>query len=126
MKKHTILSFGHSNRKLADFMAILKNNNVEVIIDARSYPTSRFCPHFNKNTLCRALEDEKILYLWRGSSIGGKTANVGYEVTIDEVSDIAKKKKTCLLCTEKNYEKCHRYLTLTPSFEKRGFLIKHI
>lgn len=126
MKKYTILSLGHSNRKLEEFMAILKNNKVEVIIDARTHPFSRFCPHYSKNALWRALEVENILYLWRGNSIGGKGLNVGYEDTIDEVSDIAKKKKTCLLCAEKDFKKCHRHTMLAPSFEKRGFLIAHL
>jgi len=77
--------------------------------------------------LQRALARETIKYLWRGNSIGGRTENVGYEQTIDELVELAKLgTRVCVICSESSHLKCHRYTVLTPSFEKRGISVIHI
>lgn len=127
MSKLTILTLGHSNRSIGEFINKLKNNNVVVLIDARTKPYSRYCPHFNKNALCRALTAENIQYLWRGKNLGGKGVNEGYEEAIDELVKMARDEiQICVMCSEGDYTKCHRYLILTPSLQERGLSVIHI
>lgn len=126
MKKPIILSLGHSNYPMIKFMDILKKNKIEVIIDARTYPVSRFCPHFSKMPLQEALERETIKYLWRGKNIGGRSLNVNYDETIKEIVEIAKKFVVCVICSEKSYTNCHRFILLEPSFREVGAIMKHI
>ena len=122
-----IWSLGHSNFPIETFLNKLKENTIQIVVDCRSLPVSRFCPHYNKKALGEALARKTITYLWRGQNIGFKRANVFYEETIDELTELAKQgKRICLVCTEKDYTKCHRYTVLTPSFEKRGILVIHI
>jgi uncharacterized protein (DUF488 family) len=43
-----VFTIGHSNRKWDDFISILKDNHVDLVVDVRRYPASRACPQFNK------------------------------------------------------------------------------
>lgn len=122
-----IFTIGHSNVPFSVFLKKLKEHQIRFLVDVRTTPLSRFSPHFNKMPLNRALTQETIKYLWRGKNLGGKQANVFYKEAIDELTDLAKQgKKVCVMCSEKDYKKCHRFTTLTPSFEERGCLVVHI
>jgi len=129
MKKQTktIYSFGHSSKPLATFLNKLADYKIEVVVDVRTFPTSRYLPYFNKNALHSELAKRAIKYLWKGKNLGGRGVNVRYEETIDELSEMAKNgTRVCVMCSEGEYKKCHRYLVLTPSFEERGLSVTHI
>lgn len=129
MKKQskTIYSLGHSNKSLAIFLNTLANHKIEVLADVRTIPLSSYCPHFNENALRRVLPSQNIQYLWRGKNLGGRGVNVGYEEAIKELSSMAKNgTRVCVMCSEADYKKCHRYLTLTPSFQAQGLSVIHI
>lgn len=125
--KPTITTIGHSNVPIWLFLQKLKKHKIEVLIDVRTTPLSRFCPHFSQNALQKTLAHENILYLYKGKNLGGKAINKDYEETIEELVDRVKRgEKVCVMCGEGDYKKCHRYTTLTPSFKKRGLKVFHI
>lgn len=125
--KPYIFSIGHSSKTIDTFLGKLKENKIGVLVDVRSLPVSRFCPHFNKNALRDTLARANIQYLYRGHNLGGLGENVDYEKTVDELVDMVKKgSRVAVMCSEGAYIKCHRYLTLTPSFEDRGLSVTHI
>ncbi len=128
MKKvFTIFTAGHSNRPITDFLGILKKSKIEVLADVRTIPLSRFCPHFNQKALEATLAKAHIKYLYRGKNLGGRGVNVGYEEAIDELVGLAKKgTRVAVMCSEGDYHDCHRYSTLTPSFEERKLTVEHI
>ncbi len=122
-----IRTIGHSNRAFSEYLKILKDNDVDVIVDIRTFPRSRFCPHFNRKKLEENLSLEGIEYQFKGNNLGGLGENENYEETIDQLVDQVKQgKRVCVMCSEKDYKKCHRYEMLTPSFEERGIEVKHI
>jgi len=126
-KQKIIFSIGHSNVPLNTFLKKLADHQIDVLADVRTYPKSRFCPHFNQNALHSELAKRDIQYLYRGLNLGGRGENEGYEEAIDELVAMAKKgKKVAVMCSEGDYHKCHRYTALTPSFEDRGLDIHHI
>ena len=43
-----IYTLGTSNRSLEDFFEILKEYQIETVVDVRHFPTSRLFPHFKK------------------------------------------------------------------------------
>jgi uncharacterized protein (DUF488 family) len=130
MKKlpiYNLYTFGHSNRPINVFISKLKENKVDVLVDVRTNPFSRWFPQYNKLALEHSLETQSIQYLYRGQNLGGKGQNTGYDEAIDELTNLAKGgKKVCVVCSEADYHKCHRYTTLTPSFENRGLSVTHI
>ena len=125
--KPTIYTIGHSNWPLEIFISKLIDNSIEVLIDVRTIPLSRYCPHFNKSALQDALAKQTIKYLWMGQNLGGRGVNVGFDDAIDELSAMVKRDiKVCVMCSEGDYKKCHRYISLTPAFKEHELLVTHI
>ncbi len=59
-----ILTVGHSNRSLADFLALLRAHRVGLLADVRAFPASRAHPHFARESLEAALAGAGIGYCW--------------------------------------------------------------
>ena len=126
-KVFTLFTVGHSNKPIGIFLDVLNKHKIDVLADVRTIPQSRFCPHFNQKALQSELEKRTIKYLYRGLNLGGRGVNEGYEEAIDELVGLAKKgSKVAVMCSEGDYHKCHRFTTLTPSFEERGATVVHI
>jgi uncharacterized protein (DUF488 family) len=58
----TIYTIGHSTRTIAEFVALLRQVAVDLLIDVRSIPRSRTNPQFNADALPEALADVGIAY----------------------------------------------------------------
>ena len=67
-----VYTIGHSRHPWDRFLALLQRHEIERVIDARSRPFSRFCPHFNRERLKAALDAAGIVYEWRGGALGGR------------------------------------------------------
>jgi len=124
--KRTIFTLGHSNKSLAVFTERLKTYEIDRVIDVRTKPYSRWCPQFNRNQLEQSLAEADINYDWRGNNLGGLGVNVDYEKTIQWVLDRAEYENIALMCSEADYQKCHRYSMLTPDLECLGAKLVHI
>jgi uncharacterized protein (DUF488 family) len=46
-----VLTVGHSNRPLAEFLEMLRAHAVELLVDVRTVPRSRYNPQFNLENL---------------------------------------------------------------------------
>jgi uncharacterized protein (DUF488 family) len=55
-------TIGHSNRAIGAFIAMLQQVDVDLLIDVRTIPKSRFNPQFNESALARSLEGVGIAY----------------------------------------------------------------
>ena len=58
-----VFAIGHSNRYWSDFISILKDNHVDLLVDVRRYPGSRACLQFNKEQMITKLREENVLYV---------------------------------------------------------------
>src|SRR5688572_21615605 len=58
-----VFTIGHSTRTSAEFVALLKEWSVQLLVDVRRFPMSRRYPHFNREALAAALPMEGIGYL---------------------------------------------------------------
>jgi uncharacterized protein (DUF488 family) len=58
----TIFTIGHSTRTIAEFVALLQEVAVDLLVDVRSIPRSRTNPQFNTDTLPEVLVDAGIMY----------------------------------------------------------------
>ncbi len=143
----TIYTIGHSNRSIEEFIHLLLKYGVEVLVDVRKFPTSKF-EHFKAENLRRHLKDVGIEYLWF-EKLGGYRKKIfdvspnvaiksegfrnyaDYMLTaefkreISKLVSVAKAKRTAIMCAERLYWKCHRkfiadYLTFL------GFEVLHI
>ena len=71
MEPLIVYTIGHSNRNISDFIYILRKFNIELLVDIRTYPYSKFASDYNKEILFRSLKGNNIEYLYRGDTLGG-------------------------------------------------------
>jgi uncharacterized protein (DUF488 family) len=60
--ERTIFTIGHSTRTLAEFISLLEEVQVDLVVDVRSIPRSRTNPQFNLDVLPEALAAAGIGY----------------------------------------------------------------
>lgn len=129
----TIYTIGHSTRELPELISALKAHGIKTLVDIRAFPMSRRLPHFNRESLEKALPEAGISYVWM-SALGGRrkrqtkdSPNTGlrndsfrnyadYMLTlefqngIDELLRVAANGPTAIMCAERVYFRCHRML----------------
>lgn len=144
--KDEMYTIGHSNIDLERFLTMLKG--IEILVDARSEPYSKYVPQFNSDILKKQLEKAGIEYIFMksdyvGNIIGGRpkdkdcyeNGEVVYERIrkkkwyndgISTLIELAHKKKIAIMCSEEDPYKCHRHNLITQSLLKGGVIVYHI
>ena len=113
-----IKGIGHSNRAYSEFLQRLQENQIDTLVDIRTYPRSRFCPQYNLKSLSEELRKANITYLFKGNNLGGKGENTDYEETIDELVEMIKSgKKICVMCSEAKHTDCHRHDSINEGYK---------
>jgi len=132
-----IYTVGHSNHEAGAFLALLKQHGIELLADVRSSPYSRYVPQANREVLARAVEQAGIGYRWLGDRLGGKPegaivdydkmrASPAFQQGLTELLALAQQQRTAIMCSEGDYQKCHRYKLITPAVADHGVHVLHI
>ena len=125
-------TIGHSNRSMENFLGLLAEHKIEVLIDIRSFPTSKI-EHFKREKMERWLSEHGIEYLWLGKELGGYRRG-GYKdhmktklfrEGVEKLLEFARQKRVCIMCMEKNPKYCHRRF-LTAYLERKSVEVVHI
>lgn len=132
MPQKLIYTLGTDRRSREDFIEILLSYGVEAFLDVRSFPRSKI-PLFQRETLEELLPMHGIEYHFLGRQLGGlrKGGYISYILTedfrkgIDEVEEIARQKKSVIVCAERFPWKCHRKW-ISRELHKRGWEVDHI
>ena len=66
---HTV---GHSIYEMENFVALLKKNSINTIVDVRSMPYSKFASQYNREILKHYLKENKICYIFMGDLLGAR------------------------------------------------------
>ena len=140
----TIYTVGHSAHSAEVFLALVAKHSIQVLVDVRSAPYSRFAPQFDQEILERALKQEGFKYLFLGRELGGRPANKEYydanghvlysRITADPafVAGIERLERgmpefrIALMCGEEDPAHCHRRLLVTRVLNERGHQVLHI
>jgi uncharacterized protein (DUF488 family) len=75
MQPIRIYTIGHSNHSADDFLKLLRQHNIHVLLDVRSAPYSRHVPHFNKLKIESFLKANDVDYRYAGKHLGGRPAD---------------------------------------------------
>ncbi len=139
-----IFTIGHSNQSIESFIALLKTFEIEVLVDVRSYPYSKFAPQFDKHALKTAITTAGLKYLFLGEELGGRPAEtefydangrVLYSAVAESPIFLAgimrletgtQKYRVAIMCSEENPIGCHRHLLVARVLTKRGIAVEHI
>jgi uncharacterized protein (DUF488 family) len=120
-----LLMVGHSNHTFDRFAELLTRHQVTLLVDVRSSPQSRFCPHFNAKRLALSLAVLGIRYL-HAPQLGGKNPLPVAELRRDVAALLPLTQVTALMCSEGKFQECHRHYLLTPLFVERGVWVEQI
>lgn len=146
--KHEIWTIGHSVHPFDEFITWLKEFKIELIADVRSFPGSRRVPWTNKEVLEGELANVAIDYvhirslggrrkvlkdsentIWRHPAFRGYADYMmndpEFEVGLNELKEIAVKQRTCLMCSEVLWWRCHRSM-ISDRLKADGWLVHHI
>jgi len=139
----TIFTIGHSNHSADAFDSLLAKHGIELLIDVRTKPASRWYPHFNMGKLRQRLGDLNIQYE-HFPGLGGhppekefydEDGRVVYEriaVTrvfkrdIKRAIEMSEGARLALMCAEGNPRDCHRHPFLARELDERGVEVLHI
>jgi len=133
----TIYTIGHSNHQAEGFLALLHQHNIELVIDVRSSPYSRYVPQANRETLARTLQAAGITYRFMGDRLGGKPngeiadydelrVSPGFQQATIDLIVLATEQPTAIMCSEGDYRKCHRHKLISPALLDQNIHVCHI
>jgi uncharacterized protein (DUF488 family) len=144
----TLYTIGHSTRTLDDLIATLQAHQIQSLADIRAFPMSRRLPHFNRDSLQQSLPAAGIRYVWM-KPLGGYRKKVldesphialrnqsfrnyadymltpEFDDAVHELLALAEQSRTCYMCAERVYFRCHRML-LSDWLVAHGNEVLHI
>ena len=140
----SIFTIGHSRHAGEHFVSLLRAHEIARLVDVRSHPASKWAPHFGKTALTQLLLAQRIEYVFLGRELGGRPegaafyradGTVDYErrgaaedfrAGLDQLVELARDRRTAILCAEEDPAHCHRRLLVAPELQRRGVAVVHI
>ena len=139
-----LYSVGYGARSTDQFVALLQQFGIELLIDVRSAPYSRFKPEFSREPLAALLTRHRIEYRFLGDTLGGQPKDpscytdgkVDYDKMrkqalflsgmeqLREVSDGPK--RAVIMCSEGHPEDCHRSKLIGEAAVAFNITLAHI
>ncbi len=142
-----IYTVGHSTRSREELVEILKGFGVEILLDIRKIPYSRYNPQFNKETMIREIPVTGIVYehvdelggvrppqqvIDRAKSCSERSRGfAGYMRTpefakgLERAILLAGEGRVALMCAEADPTHCHRFW-VADALTARGIAVTHI
>ncbi len=142
-----ILTIGHSNHSLDEFLGLLDAHGVTCVVDVRTIPRSRHNPQFNSDAIEDSLRKAGIGYAhrkqlgglrhaardsinmgWRNASFRGFADYMQtpeFAAAITELIEFARTKRCAIMCAEAVPWRCHRSL-IADALVVRKIAVEHI
>jgi uncharacterized protein (DUF488 family) len=143
-----IWTIGHSTRAIDEFISLLKESQIKLLVDVRAFPGSKRYPQFNKEALAKSLSAHGIGYehfpelggkrksrpdsrntAWRNASFRGyadymetEQFQKGIERLLEIASDAG---PIAIMCAEAVWWRCHRSL-IADYLKARGVEVLHV
>ena len=145
-----IWTIGHSTRSTEEFLALLHEHAIDSLVDVRSFPGSRRCPQFGRETMSTYLADDAITYqhasdlggrrnrqhdvdpainaAWRNASFrnyADYTLGDAYQAGIVQLVSLAQTLPVAFMCSEALPWRCHRSL-IANTLVARDWAVHHL
>lgn len=144
MAERVLWTVGHSNHSFETFLGLIAGEQIQFVVDVRSYPYSRHAPQFNREDMEGSLRREGIGYLFLGEELGGRptredqydedghalydrmAAEPAFQAAIERLVEGASHYRLALVCSEADPQHCHRRLLVGKVLTDRGVELRHI
>jgi len=130
---YPFFTIGHSTRSIPEFVELLREVQIELVVDVRTVPRSRTNPQFNQNTLPTTLSEFGIHYehvaqlgglrpkssavppslndFWRNASFHNyadyATSNE-FKSGLKRLRELGHVRRSAVMCAEAIWWRCHR------------------
>lgn len=145
-----VFTIGHSTHTIAEFVSLLGESEVELVVDVRAFPRSRTNPQFNGEILPSSLAEVGITYrhlpelggrrhrpagaapspntFWRNASFrnyADYAATDAFKVGLAELEALAQTYRCAIMCSEALWWRCHRRI-ISDYLLAHGTPVAHI
>lgn len=129
----SVYTVGHSTRSIAEFVELLKQGRVDLVVDIRSTPRSSTNPQFNLDALPEALSAWQIGHV-RIAELGGRrkkskivppevndfwtnqsfhnyadyALSDEFRVGFSRLTELSRERQCAIMCSEAVWWRCHR------------------
>ena len=143
----TIYTIGHSTRSAGEFVALLREHDIQLLADIRRYPGSKRYPHFASEAMAGWLPEQGMAYrhmpelggrrkplpdsrntAWRNDQFRAYAdymATDEFRTAIDTLLALAGQQRVTIMCAEAVPWRCHRNL-VADDLTRRGIEVMHI
>ncbi|MCA1725744.1 MAG: DUF488 domain-containing protein [Thermomicrobia bacterium] len=149
-----IYTIGHSNAPAERVVALLHEQQIDVLVDVRSVPASRYAPQFNRRAFVCTLAEAGMRYTSMGEWLGGRPrdptcykdgilprghadylnivdyAKVAtrpwYQRAVRDLMHMARERRTAIMCSEEDPRRCHRLHLIARTLTASGIAVYHI
>ncbi len=143
-----IFTIGHSTHPIGEFVALLREASLELLVDVRSFPRSRTNPQFNTDALHDSLAAAGIGYLhllalggrrrghaadspntlWRNAAFrnyADYAQSEPFRAALAQLTTLAARQRCVIMCSEALWWRCHRRI-ITDYLLAQGLSVTHI
>lgn len=139
-----IFTIGHSNHDPDHFRRLLSEHRIEVLVDVRSWPHSRFVEWADAAVLPELIGEADVKYLFLGRELGGRPEGDDFydpdghvlygkvaeqdwfKQAIRRLERGAEEYRVAIMCSEENPSHCHRRLLVSKVLLEHGMTVAHI
>lgn len=127
-----VFTIGHSTRNIDEFLDLLREHRIDLLVDVRRYPGSKRYPQFGRDELPQYLRSADIDYIhrdalggrrrplanspnsyWRNEQFRGYADHMNsteFRDALSELMELAVSRSVVIMCAEAVPWRCHRNL----------------
>ncbi len=136
-----LYTVGHSNHPIERFIELIRGVGIELVVDVRSVPFSRFAPQFNRKMLEESLNSANVGYHYLGDLLGGRPegmdkkavlsweeamARMSFQDGLRRLAALSVSSRSAVMCAEKDPDRCHRKHLIARAVVSLGGSVVHI
>lgn len=139
-----IFTVGHSNHSPEHFQGLLSRYRLDVLVDVRSWPHSRYVQWADASNLPDVVQAAGVKYLFLGAELGGRpegpefydpeghvlygrvAQTETFQAGIQRLRKGAERCRLAIMCSEENPTHCHRRLLVAKVLLEQGLTVSHI
>ena len=139
-----LFTIGHSNHSVDHFQRLLSERGIEVLVDIRSWPHSRYVEWADRARIAEVAQVAGAKYLFLGKELGGRpesaecyddaghvlygkvAESADFRDGIERLRRGAERYRVAIMCSEENPASCHRRLLVAKVLLEQGLTIGHI
>jgi uncharacterized protein (DUF488 family) len=143
-----LYTIGHSTHPIETLLGVLAQHDIGILVDVRSFPSSRRWPQFNHDELKASVERAGVSYKWckvlggrRHSSLRDSPHTAWQHAAfrsyaeyadtaefrwgIEHLSESVAARRAAIMCSEGLWWRCHRRI-IADHLTVRGWDVRHI